>query len=94
MMLLEGLSDPTKLTEQQASRLASVGLIDNKRLITQLGKRILEKDQTAVEELAANQAKLMPAWETDWVTQPPRRGNKVFGPTAGCGDMAAQSMGF
>ena len=97
MMLLEALSDPTKLNEQQTQRLASVGLLDTQGSTTQLGKRILAnpKDQTAIEELSDNQARLMPIWEVDWVTQASRnRGNTTFGPATGCGDMAAYSMGF
>lgn len=96
MLIGEALQHPERITDSDLKRVVEVGLITLQRTLTDLGGRILAKEETAFTELKVNMQSLTPVWEFEWITSPPppSQQSRVFGPASNCADAVAFSMGF
>lgn len=77
----DGLLNPAAMSESEFTVALRYTLVDKDRNITELGKRILAKDHTAMDEIRKIQDKLYPQLWPAWVVDPPYYYPKrVFGP--------------
>lgn len=94
MQLIHAIKNPFLISDNFLERLVRLHLFQMDRTLTSLSDRLLEGDTSALVQLQEIRDALIPISSFEWIVQPPHFSAQIFGPSFGCSEHAASSLGF